>query len=637
MNNARILVVDDNESIHEDFRKILQPHNANLNSKLSSLEAGLFSDTPISAVGSSIQYQVDFAHQGEEALEMLRKAERNGCPYALCFMDVRMPPGWDGIQTIAHIWKELPYTEVVICTAYSDYSWEDIVTTLGSTDRLLFISKPFDATAIKQMALALVTKWNLGNEARNHVVQLEREVNERTAQLQDVLREVNQKNKELEHLALHDTLTGLSNRALFNDRLSHSIDRARRDQYGFAVLLMDLDRFKDINDTYGHHVGDRLLQDVASRLRAALRASDTVARLGGDEFAAILYNVTVETCEIIAKKIHDSLIPMLTVEEHSVSASASIGIALYPEHGDNPEALLKGADLAMYSAKRSGNGFAFFDEKENERCIDRLQLVHDLDLAIRNDELMQYYQPIVDLTTHQVSGVEALARWNHPSLGFVSPEQFIPLAEQKGLINSLTGWALNSAVAQCAQWHRSGIQIGMSVNLSARNFMDATLLTSIVDCLKRHQLEPHWLTLEITEGMSITNPERALDIIRTIDNMGVHVSVDDFGTGYSSLTYLMKIPVKELKLDRSFILCLLDNRNTRAIVSSTIDLAHSLGMKVVAEGVESEKILKVLLDLGCDKVQGYYLGIPQPAAESSTWLRESSWGVSGKRTEFTVN
>lgn len=626
MNNCRILVVDDNESIHEDFRKILQPHNANLNNKLTSIEAGLFSDEPRSAV-TTMQYEVNSAHQGEEALEMLRKAELDARPYALCFMDVRMPPGWDGIQTIAHIWKELPYTEIVICTAYSDYSWDDIVATLGSTDRLLFISKPFDATAIKQMALALVTKWNLGNEARNHVTELEREVNERTAQLQDLLREVNQKNKELEHLALHDTLTGLSNRALFNDRLSHSIARARRDQYGFAVLLMDLDNFKDINDTYGHHVGDRLLQDVALRLHTALRGSDTVARLGGDEFAAILYNVTVETCGLIVKKIQDSLIPMLSVEQHSISASASIGIALYPEHGDNPETLLKGADLAMYLAKRSGNKFAFFDEKEKERCIDRLQLVHDLDLAIRNNKLMQYYQPIIDLAAHQISGVEALARWNHPSLGFVSTAQFIQLAEQKGLIQSLTLWALNTAVAQCAQWHRAGFQIGISVNLSVRNFVDPSLPIAIADCLKRYQLEPDWLTLEITEDMTVANPECALAIIHTIDDMGVRISIDDFGTGYSSLAYLMKIPVKEIKLDGSFILCLLDNRNTRAIVSSTIDLAHSLGMKVVAEGVESEKIFKVLLDLGCDKVQGHYLSVPQPATDISAWLRDSPWST----------
>lgn len=631
MKNCRILIVDDNESIHNDYRKILLPQQAGLNDKLESLEASLFGNAQQSPGDAAhIDYEVDFAHQGEQALEMAQAAAHEGRPYAMCFVDVRMPPGWDGIQTIARIWQELPYTEMVICTAYSDYSWDDIITALGSTDHLLFIGKPFDATAIKQMALSLVTKWNLGNDARNYVAHLEQEVNERTAQLQGLLRELNQKNKELEQLALHDTLTGLSNRVLFNDRLSHSVERAQRNKHRFAVMMMDLNRFKDVNDTYGHHVGDCLLREVGARLRNVLRGSDTVARLGGDEFAVILYDTAPDACDIIAKKIeHDMLLPA-SIDGHIITASASVGIAMYPEHGNDPETLLRRADTAMYAAKRSNRGYVVFDPHDDAHSVDRVQLVNELDAAIRDNGLMLYYQPIINLETHRIGGVEALARWNHAARGLILPLDFIPLAEQKGLIQPLTKWVLETAIVQCVQWHRAGAQIEMSVNLSTRNFMDPTLPHHIENCLKKHHLEPHWLTLEITEGMTISNPDRALEIMHTIDDMGIRLSVDDFGTGYSSLAYLMKLPVKEVKIDRSFVMGLADGRNNRAIVQSTIDLVHSLGMKAVGEGIESEKILKILIEMGCDKVQGYYLCTPQSASEISTWLHDSPWGVGDK-------
>lgn len=627
--NKRILLVDDNRDIHDDFRKVLCAQTSADHGDLDDLELGLFgsADSPIPAPAAHIKYEVDSAYQGEEALEMVRKAHAEGRPYAMAFMDVRMPPGWDGIQTIARIWIEFPYTEIVICTAYSDYSWEEIVAKLGSTDHLLFLTKPFDATSVKQMALTLTKKWILGEEARNYVERLERDVKERTFQLEGLLEEVKKKNIELEYVSLHDGLTSLPNRALFSDRLQYSVNCASRDNQKFGVLVLDLDRFKEVNDVHGHPVGDLVLCEVGRRLRRALRGSDTVARIGGDEFAVILHNVDKEGCMHAAKKISHAMEPAFVIENATFTIGASVGIAMYPEHGENEIDLLKSADVAMYEAKRSGTGFSVFDTEENTRRTNRLKLIADLDDAITHNRLTLYYQPIIDLKTDQVRGVEALCRWIHPERGFIPPDDFIILAEQKGLIQALTLWVLDTALAQCAEWHRQGMQIGMAVNLSARNFLDPNLPDKVANYLKKWQVPAQWLCLEITESMTMSDPPRALEIIRTIDAMGVKISIDDFGTGYSSLAYLKKLQVDELKIDRSFVLDMDKEQDNQMIVRSTIDLAHSLGLSVVAEGIETESIMKILSNYGCDMVQGYYLCKPKPAEDIARWFQESPWSL----------
>ncbi len=630
--NKRILLVDDNRDIHEDFRKVLCTAAAD-HSDLDDLELGLFGDTdsPIPAPGQHVQYEVDSAYQGEEALDMVRKAHAAGRPYAMAFMDVRMPPGWDGIQTIARIWIEFPYTEVVICTAFSDYSWEDIVAKLGSTDRLLFLTKPFDSTSVKQMALTLTKKWYLGEEARGYVARLERDVKDRTVQLEGLLEELKKVNLELEYMSMHDALTDLPNRTLFSDRLQYSAHCAARDNQTFGVLVLDLDRFKEVNDVRGHHVGDHVLREVGKRLRSVLRDSDTVARMGGDEFAMILHNANKEACMHVAKKICQSLEPAIMTDNASIIIGASVGIAMYPDHGEDEVELLKSADLAMYDAKRAGTGFSVFDTEENTRRTNRLKLIADLDAAINNNRLALHYQPIVDLKTNQVRGVEALCRWIHPERGFIPPDDFIALAEQKGLIQALTLWVLDTALAQCAAWHAQGLQIGMSVNLSTRNFLDPELPSKVAGYLKKWQVPAQWLSLEITESMTMSDPARALEIIRTLDVMGVKISIDDFGTGYSSLAYLKKLQVDELKIDRSFVLELDKDKDNQSIVRSTIDLAHSLGLMVVAEGIETESIMNMLNGYGCDKVQGYFLCKPKPAEDVTRWLQESQWGLGAVR------
>jgi diguanylate cyclase (GGDEF)-like protein len=372
--NTRILIVDDNESIHEDFLKVLSQKKTEALAELDDLESELFGNEEAEAKpnpnnSEQPDYRVDSAYQGREALEMVEKAVAEGAPYALIFMDVRMPPGWDGIETISHIWAKHPYIEMVLCTAYSDYTWDDILEKLGSTDRLLFLRKPFDAVAVQQMALSLTKKWNLGEQARNYVSTLEHEVEERTKQLQELLKklesqnaELSVSNDELKHAALHDPLTELPNRILFHDRLHHAIELAHRNKQDFAVALMDLNDFKGINDVHGHLAGDKVLRAVAQRSRSALRASDTVARLGGDEFAFILPTVGAESPVTVAGKILATLDEPIDIGSSAIfRTNASIGVALYPGHGIDTDHLLAMADTAMYKAKRSGGGVHVYD------------------------------------------------------------------------------------------------------------------------------------------------------------------------------------------------------------------------------------------------------------------------------------
>ncbi len=371
-NNNRILIVDDNESIHEDFRKVLVHETNEDHVALDELEAELFGadeeEIEASKATGAI-YEVDSAFQGQEALKMVDEAAENGKPYALVFMDVRMPPGWDGIETISRIWLKHPYLEIVLCTAYSDYTWDDIIEKLGCTDKLLFLRKPFDSVAVQQMALSLMKKFNLGEQARHYVKNLEQEVQQRTLQLQDLLKEMESKNAqlsssndELKHAALHDSLTGLPNRILFHDRLEQEIKLSKRNKAQFGVALLDLNNFKEINDTQGHLVGDLVLKVISERISAVLRASDTVARLGGDEFAFVLPSVDRESPEVVATKILDAIAEPIEHDGVMTKTSGSIGVSLYPDHGIDNDTIIGKADSAMYEAKRQGGGIYTYDE-----------------------------------------------------------------------------------------------------------------------------------------------------------------------------------------------------------------------------------------------------------------------------------
>ena len=426
-----------------------------------------------------------------------------------------------------------------------------------------------------------------------------------------------------EHQALHDSLTGLPNRTLFRDRIEQAIAIAQRESGQVAVAMMDLDRFKDVNDSLGHHAGDALLVEIGQRLRGILRSSDTVARLGGDEFGVLISKPRSEhDVVVVIEKIRAAIERPVTIEGLSLPAEASIGIAMFPHHGEDVDTLIRHADVAMYGAKEEKGGYAFYEQSRNASDPARLTLVSELRRAIEERELVLYYQPKAELANGAIQSVEALLRWNHPTRGLVGPDEFIPLAQQTGLIKPLTLYVLDEALSQCRAWHHTGMTLGVAVNLSVRNLLDAEFPDQVRDLLDKWRVDPSLLELEITESTMLSDPVRTKRVLDKLSAMGIALSIDDFGTGYSSLSYLSQLPVNEIKIDRSFVMNMADSDNDAVIVRSTIDLARNLGLQVVAEGVETEQAWDQLSELGCTLAQGYYLSRPVPAAELTEWLMQ---------------
>jgi diguanylate cyclase (GGDEF)-like protein len=424
-----------------------------------------------------------------------------------------------------------------------------------------------------------------------------------------------------EHQALHDPLTGLPNRVLFADRISQAIRIAKRSGDEVAVFLMDLDRFKEVNDTLGHHSGDLLLQELAVRLQRALRTSDTVARLGGDEFGVLLPDlVDRRAIEEVVDRIRAAVERPFHVQDLPLAIETSIGVSIFPEHGHDVDALLQKADVAMYMAKEGNSAHAIYDPREDEYDPTRLTLVGELRRAIEAAELTVFYQPKADLRSGEVRGTEALVRWEHPERGLLLPSEFIPLAQHTGLIRPLTLYVLDVAMAQVRAWQHKGRNMSVAVNLATRNLLDAGLPDDVQELLDKWQLDPGSVEFEITESTIMADPFRALAVLRRLHEMGTRLSIDDFGTGYSSLAYLKRLPVDSVKIDKSFVLNMVTDENDAAIVRSTIDLARNLGLTVVAEGVESETTWQTLAGLGCDFAQGNYLTRPLPGADLCAWF-----------------
>ncbi len=431
----------------------------------------------------------------------------------------------------------------------------------------------------------------------------------------------------LQHQAMYDGLTGLPNRALFADRLQQAILIGRREQQPFALIAMDLNRFKEINDTLGHHVGDQILRVVAERTRACLRESDTVARMGGDEFTILLATAGDSDGAIAAaRKILKALDEPEDIAGQRVEIGASLGIAMFPEHGEEPLVLLREADAAMYLAKQTHAGYKLYSKDLGQGADDRLALQGELRRAIANGELVLHFQPKIDFKANRVHGVEALVRWEHPRHGLLAPDKFIPLAEQTGLIKSLTQTVLRGALRQCEEWRRRGLDLSVSVNISAINIQDPEFPDQVAQLLRESSVPASRLELEVTETAVMAEPARAVDCIRRLSGLGLQVSIDDFGTGYSSMSYLKELLVAKIKIDKSFVKDMAVNHNDAVIVRSTVELGHNLGLKVVAEGVESEAAWDRLKALGCDDAQGYYLSRPLPPDKFAEWLQQSPWG-----------
>src|SRR4051794_21541017 len=432
---------------------------------------------------------------------------------------------------------------------------------------------------------------------------------------------------EKEELALSDGLTGLANRTMFQEAILAAISGSGRRKVAGAVMLMDLDRFKDVNDTLGHHNGDLLLQRIGSRLHSVLRGGETGARLGGDEFAILLpHGADRQAVVPRVRRVLKVLEEPVVVGGLALQVEASIGIALFPEHGKTVDAVLRAADVAMYVTKEARSGYEFYDAGAHEHRHDagRLALIGELRRAMDETELVLYYQPKVDLATGRAKGVEALARWHHPERGLLSPDEFIPLAERSNLLRPMTLFLLDTALKQCNAWRMKGMDVSVAVNLSMQNMLDLRLPNDLARLLTSWRLPPGSLELEITESTIMGDHRRATTILTRLNNMGVKLTIDDFGTGYSSLAYLQQLPVGSVKIDKSFVMSMSEDPGNAMIVKSTIDLGHNLGLEVVAEGVEDNSVYDQLAALGCDYAQGYFLSRPLSPEKMTVWLEAFS-------------
>jgi diguanylate cyclase (GGDEF)-like protein/PAS domain S-box-containing protein len=861
---ARILIIDDNASVLEVFHKILVGESEGSSEALDALEASVFA-TEVPTAQKQHRFVVDGVQDGEQGCNNAREARSKGHPYAVAFVDMRMPGGWDGLKTIEALWQADPDIQVVICTAYTEFSLDDITARLGRSDRLLILRKPFDKIEVLQLAYALSDKWRLQREQQARMDELEQRVTERTRHLQLALSERQRAEQELDQFftlapdilcvigaggnfkrlnsasqqtlgysidelqghpftdvlhpddkdkaneeirrltspgggdkrstfeirtrarngdyrwiewnlvapenkavlygagrdvterqeaeqtrkrlaavlegttdiiffadptgrvlylnrigrelfgiphaenirksaydfypswaneiirnqgfptavregawrgetvvlapdgreipvsqvieahqapsgevgffsailrdisehkayemrlqfqATHDALTGLPNRNLVEDRIGNAITLMRRTEQRLAVLFLDLDRFKFINDSFGHLVGDALLKAVAGRLQGVVRESDTVARLGGDEFVMMLSGITrMEDVQGVVQKVIAAFAPPFQVEGHEFHVTASIGVSVYPDDGETSEMLLRNADAAMYRAKDQGrDSFQIYTQEMGVQAQERIVLEHALHGALERQEFQLHYQPKVDLASGRVHGMEALIRWNHPELGVIPPDRFIPLAEETGMIIQMGEWVLETACAQIKAWHADGhADLSVAVNLSARQFRQQNLPELVRRVLLETGLAASHLELELTESLLMQDCEDVIEALRELKAIGVTLSLDDFGTGYSSLSYLKRFPIDTVKIDKTFIRDITSSVDSASLTKAIIAMAQSLNMKTVAEGVETNGQLAFLSANSCDGIQGYYFSRPLPSGDITALLRE---------------
>ncbi|MEA3492196.1 MAG: EAL domain-containing protein [Campylobacterota bacterium] len=443
-----------------------------------------------------------------------------------------------------------------------------------------------------------------------------------TQQLEiDITKKISEIEKQKDSLydqAHHDALTGLPNRILFNDRLEHGIELAKHHNTMLALLFVDLDYFKQINDSLGHDIGDRVLVTVTERLKAKIHKEDTLARLSGDEFTIIMEDMhSIEDASLLARKIHEVLLQPLHIEGQTLYTSCSIGISFYPQDGADASSLIKYADAAMYKAKTEGrNNFQFYSSDMTALAMERVVMVTSLRQAMNRDEFMLYCQPQIDAKSEKLVGVEALIRWNHPTMGLILPAKFIPLAEETGLIVDIDRWVMKTAIKQIVRWRRDGYDPGiLALNLSARQLGSDDFVLKLQSSIEDHGCHPEWLELEVTEGQVMNRPEESIMKLNQISSMGIEIAIDDFGTGYSSLAYLKRLPIDKLKIDQSFVRGIPDEREDTAIIKAIIDLAKALNLDVIAEGVETNAQRELLVESGCDIIQGYYYDKPIPVDE----------------------
>jgi len=722
----RVLIIDDNKEIHKDFHKILTADTSN-KSNLETISKQFFGEaneqSNVNAKASQLPIlELISAYQGKESLEIVEQAQAKKNPFALAFVDIRMPPGWDGIETIEHIWQVDPDIQMVICTAYSDISWEEMTKRLPKSENLLILKKPFDNVEIRQLVAALTKKWKIQKELKHYISHLEEIVELRTKNLAQTLSleyailestadgilavdlnhkiiEYNNKyttmwnipnlitplkkddeindfiveqlkdpeeylakirqlyerpeatsldeillkdgqvferysqpfyiqeklggrvwsfrniteqrriQKELAAQATHDKLTGIPNRTLILDRIQQAISQANREKTVVGVLFLDLDGFKLINDNFGHQKGDAVLQIIAERLVKNSRGKDSVGRLGGDEFVMVLELSKEENILTPTKKILEVITQPINIDKEEFHLSVSIGISFYPKDGNNSEILLKNADIAMYQAKERGkNNFQLYSEEMNQRIVQRLTIENNLTHALKNKELMLYYQPLFDLQSGKIISLEALVRWNHPKLGIILPEEFIPIAENTGLIIPMGEWILWTACKQNKEWQNQGISpIPISINMTDKQIKQTNLIEMVQRILEEVQLAPQYLEIQIPEKiLKEQSPQEAIRKLSQLRKMGIKLSLVNFGRSMKELNHIREYPFDFLKVDSEFVCEVGNDEHYSTVTAAIISMAKNLHLQIIAEGIETEGQLKKLKSDYQETMRGYY-------------------------------
>jgi len=539
------------------------------------------------------KYECVTAGSAEEALAVLETTN-----FAIVISDINMG-GISGLDLVPLVHLQAPDTVVVLISGQQGIESAIEAMRVGAFD---YITKPFDNRHVEAAVRRALDHHKLLVNKRLYENNLEELVRQRTA--------------EVEHLAYYDTVTDLPNRLLFEDRLAQALTRAQRNRQILGTFFLALDRFKKINDTLGHAVGDLLLKDVAERVKHCVSESDTVARFDGEEFAILLTQVTgTEDLVEASRSINEALKPSFLLAGHEIYLTASIGISLFPFDGEDLGTLLKNAGAALYRAKmHGGDNYQFYTSDMNAQALKRLALESSLRRAVEHEEFVLHYQPIIEIESRKIVGMEALVRWQHPKFGLLAPAEFIPMAEDTGLILLLGAWVLRTACAQARSWQQAGCgDLRIAVNVSARQFQDKNLLDTVVQILSETGLDSTCLELELTESSIMQNAESAVKTMTELREMAVKISIDDFGTGYSSLGYLKRLPIDLVKLDRSFVNGATTDPDDAALVMAIITLSHNLRLKVIAEGVETEEHLRFLRLIRCDQAQGFLLGKPMPA------------------------
>jgi diguanylate cyclase (GGDEF)-like protein len=619
----RVLVTDDEVDVRDAYRQIFaNPAVDGGLERLQRLQARLFRDSTArqgqqaAAVAEQATFDPVFCSDAASAVAAVRASVAANDPFAVAFLDMRMPPGQDGAWAAAGIRTLDPAIEIVICTAYSDTDPAAIGRLVPPEEKLSYLQKPFHPHEVRQMAISLASKWR----AEHRIVKL----------------------------AYFDQLTGLANRPQFLSRLQSAILTSGQSGQPMAVLFLDLDNFKRVNDSLGHGAGDELLCLIAARLRRTLRHDDSsgaanstslasghIARLGGDEFVVILPDLAnIEDAGILARRLIDELQAPMQIAKHSLVVTPSVGIAIFPTDGTSADALLRNADLAMYFAKRRGPGtYAYFDPQMTTAARQRFAVEERMRGALQRGEFAVHYQPLFDVDHGTIAGLEALLRWSSPELGMVAPAEFIPIAEETGLISELGAWVLRTACIQARAWRDQGLPpVRLAVNVSSHQFASREFPQSVAAIVAESGIDPATLELEITESVLMKDEAWAKQAFVLLKQIGVALAIDDFGTGYSSLGRLRHLPVDRLKIDRSFVTNLIDCAEDRAIVMAIIAMASSLSIEVTAEGVENIRQLMFLQENKCQEAQGFLFSRALPAVDAGALLRRVAETADGSRT-----